>query len=978
MPQRSSYMGGGPSPFGSSIFSSGWSSARDRTSTLASIRSSEDPESPAHSNFSRDGFNDTDVKTLDYLGLAETPQQPRATLAQPLNEAMMHQNSALPQLLNQLDVLTKNANRIRSYSVNAKEKYATEEEEEYMAYSGLPSGSLTPSAAVTAAQLAATQAQIHQHNLAVQAFANHASVSRPRARTAGILDGPPPRSSLRTYLTPSRLDNTLNAADLEPESAQQYETLTEAVKLMHLNQLNGIGRDVSDENGIEGPTRALWIGSIPVSTTVSSLDAIFSAYGPIESTRVLTHKNCGFVNFERIDSAVQAKTLLNGKEIFPGAGPVRIGYAKVPTASTSATPGAGGIQPSATPDPQAHTGGHDTSGSQHKPSATGLGQALAAPDPLVVPDLVNLQPDIMNIVQEFGANEAELANISSSLTSAVSFQSLEMDIPPVPEPTHTRTYDAPRLRDIRKRIDNGSCGVHEIEETAIDMLPEIAELASDYLGNTVVQKLFEYCSEEVKGRMLAEIAPHMAEIGVHKNGTWAAQKILDVTKLPDHLSTLETSLRPYTVPLFLDQYGNYVLQCCLRFNAPYNNFIFETMLSRMWEIAQGRFGARAMRACLESHHSTKDQQRMLAAAIALHSVQLATNTNGALLLTWFLDTCTFPRRRTVLAPRLVPHLVHLCTHKVAYLTVLKVINQRNEPEAREIILDALFFSPNDTVLEQILSDQSSGATLIFKVLTTPFFDDKTRNDIVQSVAKVLTKIKATPNQGYKRLMDEVGLSSRGSNGATQHAHHGHAQNQERQRQSAQQPNNAFMPSQPFPNQYGPNPGSAFGVSPSNEAAPFPTYGRTQSGGSVPQLASQQLQYQAFLASQQGAAGGQGGFVPRVGSGQGYGSFGNSPGSVDAYRTMHNHSSPMTTAMGQMAPSPSMAPNNLSGYGSAQSYSPANMGNMGQMNMYGYQQQGYFPQQQMQAVQGGGRRGRVSPTSPVSSHLDFKLILLSQR
>ena len=97
-----------------------------------------------------------------------------------------------------------------------------------------------------------------------------------------------------------------------------------------------------------------------------------------------------------------------------------------------------------------------------------------------------------------------------------------------------------------------------------------------------------------------------------------------------------SNLHPYTVPLFLDQYGNYVLQCCLKFGAPFNDFIFEAMLSQMWEIAQGRFGARAMRACLESHHSTKEQQRMLAAAIALHSVQLATNANGALLLTWFL------------------------------------------------------------------------------------------------------------------------------------------------------------------------------------------------------------------------------------------------------------------------------------------------------------------------------------------------------
>lgn len=49
----------------------------------------------------------------------------------------------------------------------------------------------------------------------------------------------------------------------------------------------------------------------------------------------------------------------------------------------------------------------------------------------------------------------------------------------------------------------------------------------DYIGNTVVQKLFEFCSEETKSKMIMKIAPYLASIGVHKNGTWAAQKIID-------------------------------------------------------------------------------------------------------------------------------------------------------------------------------------------------------------------------------------------------------------------------------------------------------------------------------------------------------------------------------------------------------------------------------------------------------------------
>jgi protein JSN1 len=764
MPQRANLAGG--SPFGPSLFSTSWAN-RERTNTLASIRSSEGQTSPAQSSFSREYLADTDVKTLDYLGLVDTPKPAFSSLAGQDITTLLNQQASLglpPQTLADLTAFTKNANRFRSYSVNAKEKYADEEDElGSMGYGGNYSGTLTP--AETTAAAYSLQEMVRQHNLEVQAFANFASQNRPRARTAGVLESPSTRL-MRSYLpTQSRLDNSLTAADLQLAEEAEFSGLEEAVEQMHLKAAGGMMGDGSgDEHNIDSPTRALWLGNIPSSTTVSSLTVIFSPFGAIESARVLTHKNCGFVNFETLESAINARSHLNGKEIFPGAGPVRIGYAKVP--SGSGTPGPAGLMPSPSPDPMLKSQGEGVSQGQAAPSSFPSGSSADTASKTL--DLAEIKAEIIAIVKELGATDDDQQRIVQHLDQAIHLNNYETEVPPVPEPSHNRVHDAPRLREIRKRIDNNTCTPQEIEDVAINMLDEIAELSSDYLGNTVVQKLFEYCSENVKQAMLERIAPHLAEIGIHKNGTWAAQKIIDVARTPALMSMVVESLRPYGMALFLDQFGNYVMQGCLRYQYPLNNFIFEVMLCRLWELAQGRFGARAMRACLESHYATKDQQRMVAATIALHSVQLATNANGALLLTWFLDTCTFPRRRTVLAPRLVPHLVRLCTHKVAYLTVLKIINQRNEPDARDTILQALFFSPNDKVLEDILSDQQCGATLIFKVLTTPFFDEKIRNDVVQNVRNVLIRIKAQPQQGYKRLMDEVGLSTR--NGAPRDIH----------------------------------------------------------------------------------------------------------------------------------------------------------------------------------------------------------------
>jgi protein JSN1 len=418
------------------------------------------------------------------------------------------------------------------------------------------------------------------------------------------------------------------------------------------------------------------------------------------------------------------------------------------------------------------------------------------------------------------------------------------------------------------------------------------------------------------------------------------------------MSMICSNLQPYTVPLFLDQYGNYVLQCCLKFGSPFNDFIFEAMLSQMWKIAEGRYGARAMRACLESHHSTKDQQRMLAAAIALHSVQLATNANGALLLTWFLDTCTFPQRRTVLAPQLVPHLVHLCTHKVAYLTVLKVINQKAEPNARDAIYKALFFSPNDETLEAILSDHACGATLIFKVLTTPFFDEAIRPQVVESVRNVLLRLKAQPGQGYKRLMDEVGLSTRnGSAGPSRDQATSHSA--ERQRPGSQHSQaNGHMPPQ-YNNQFYPmqqqqpfDMGMQRTDSMDSNLA-FPTYGTPMFNPSnifVPPVTLQQ--YQQSLLSR--AAPPMSNFYPNMQSGFGYNNASPSP---DNYRNQGlQNASPIQPP--QMSASPMLGQS---------PFAPPGFNNMGMgMNAYGYngmgmQGMGYGVQQEQQV---NGRRGRV--------------------
>lgn len=257
--------------------------------------------------------------------------------------------------------------------------------------------------------------------------------------------------------------------------------------------------------------------------------------------------------------------------------------------------------------------------------------------------------------------------------------------------------------------------------------------------------------------MLEYIAPHLASIGIHKNGTWAAQKIIECVSTTEEVALVAQNLRPYAPPLLLDQFGNYVVQCCLRFGSPANDFIFDAMIDRLWEVAQGRFGARSMRACLESPHITISQQRRVATAVILNSIPLATNPNGALLLTWLLETSGFPARFKLLAPRFTPHLSHLCTHKLASLTVLRIVNQKIEPEASQSIVRTLFNSAGDHVLSDVLGDQVNGVAVVHKILSSSFIDTQERTAYMETTKRVLIEIKASPTQAYRKLMEEVGI-----------------------------------------------------------------------------------------------------------------------------------------------------------------------------------------------------------------------------
>ncbi|UZJ56799.1 hypothetical protein CBS101457_006119 [Exobasidium rhododendri] len=561
------------------------------------------------------------------------------------------------------------------------------------------------------------------------------------------------------------------------------------------------------------PTRALWVGSVPSSVTPAILLSIFQPFGPVESARILTHKNCGFVNFERVDDAVRARKMLNGREILGSdVGAMRIGFAKVPLRNVEAFPSLGGpdgtgqyeaaidtlellkgarsvqrtaeqqflsgdmdsyrsnlvlsllSQKESEANPAFPTGAHNDLLVSHanKLASSSSSSIVPSSDKGGVPLPAHMAPrpsitDLQLLMSCLSAGQADVERDMASVADYRPLATYYMTIPLVSEVSSGRRFETSKLREIRRSIESGQLETRDVDAFAIEFLDSVVDLASDYIGNTLMQKFFEHCSEQVKTEMIQHLGPHLAMTGCHKNGTWAAQKILECSQSPEQIVLISQHLRPYIPGLLLDQFGNYVVQCCLRWQQPSNDFVFDAMIDRCWEIAQGRFGARSMRACLEKDNVTTQQKKRVAIAVVLNSVPLATNPNGSILLTWLLDTPGLSKSYLLLAPRFAPHLTHLCTHKLASTPILRIINQNFEPEASHVILRSLFESRQDLTLEEIVIDQVHGSQFVTKVLASPILTAEQHEQYSLQVRLIVERHRLVGVPAYRRLCEDLGL-----------------------------------------------------------------------------------------------------------------------------------------------------------------------------------------------------------------------------
>lgn len=585
----------------------------------------------------------------------------------------------------------------------------------------------------------------------------------------------------------------------------------------------------SFENPKLGPTMSILFDNLPQFIDSIKLWSILNnslgnnrSLGNIKSVRIssTSTSKLALVECTSVDLAMTLKANFNHLELVPGV-VLYVAFAKFAENSNGGTNNneasytSGNSNPAAPlqPAPQKNGGVRSVSEAS-KPSPT---------------DLLSIRDNLVAAINRLSSSSkvVDLNKIVSIINKSISYpnENYQDNFGPLPDPIPLRQFDSPKLRELRKVLENSeqlpsqASGANnisdsdeneasnkvmnqlELEELCLAMLDELPELCYDYLGNTIVQKIFTVVeSPLIKLMMVKEITPFLTQLSIHKNGTWAIQKIINLCNEDYQQKYLiGASLKPYAVKLFNDQFGNYVLQGCLKFSSPFNDFMFETMLDNFLEISFGRFGARCIRTILETANESNvisnEQVILVAGLIVEFANELVVNSNGSLLITWFLDTfngcgASKDNRFELLTEKLLPNLEKLCIHKLANLTILKILNNRSDLNLKQTIMDSIFGKfegseddfnkPPSKLLESILSEtqeNSAGPLFVYKILSNPLMltvneeNDSDKNTkyqqfIIQQIRRILLEVNITNFQAYKKLMDEVGLSTTRLNRST--------------------------------------------------------------------------------------------------------------------------------------------------------------------------------------------------------------------
>lgn len=532
------------------------------------------------------------------------------------------------------------------------------------------------------------------------------------------------------------------SVDISPE-IEKYSLINSNSSLNNL-QSQQSQPATSGNNVLLSESRSLWLGNVDPTITEEEIRATFEPFGMIENIRLLPAKECAFVNFYDLESAIKGRNAMHGKAL--GNMILRIGFGKISdpkesTANTSNGPLAsqsffnpaqvnpsrsvwiGNLGSEITCDLlMAH---FNTFGSIESCrvletkncafvnfySAEVAATAKAKMNGALIGNSIiktgNAKDSTANFVTtSYGGNTSNnlsndlilsLMKSSSKVTPSapVTFASIaatsearilnsESDV------SSGMGMDANNLREFRRVIEACPEEIPSILRTLIRIC-DFKELAIDSYGNILLQKMIERAKIQERAAIFDNLKGSISGIAKHKNGTWVIQKLITVTGDSDIIQKeVINELKDSTIELLEDQFGNYVIQCIfVTLPQDHENvkFIVERIVQNSRKLALGKFSSRALKSILDASNS--ERQKVISQSLAKESVVLSVDPNGAVVIQWILDS-DLPGKICLITGHLQGRLAQVALTKQGSVIIARIIGSTDEPKYRDSAILELY------------------------------------------------------------------------------------------------------------------------------------------------------------------------------------------------------------------------------------------------------------------------------------------------
>ncbi|OQR73898.1 pumilio1-like [Tropilaelaps mercedesae] len=239
----------------------------------------------------------------------------------------------------------------------------------------------------------------------------------------------------------------------------------------------------------------------------------------------------------------------------------------------------------------------------------------------------------------------------------------------------------------------------------------VYSLMTHEFGNYVVQKLFDFGSEEQKLALAGKMTGHIVNLTMHIYGCRVMQKAL-VSLPPEVRKKLIDELRGHVVQCANDENGNHVMQKCFETIEPgYLQFIVDECIGKVRQLCSHSYACRVIQRLLE--YCKFEQSIPILQEIHGNTLDLAQDQYGNYVIQYILQH-GLPKDKSAIIQAIRGNVVALSCHKYASNVMEKCVTHGSSLER--------------TVLMEEVCATKDG---IFKMMKDPF-----ANYVVQRMVEV--------------------------------------------------------------------------------------------------------------------------------------------------------------------------------------------------------------------------------------------------